>query len=707
MYKLGTDEDVTKGMTFYEMKEFMMRRRPRPKWHENKWHDRGARAMHLVSSLVDGVHRQTPALQSMATFAVVARSGNKNLREWHRVSKDKAALAERQRRVDAERAAAKKKKLEELKEREDSWWYPSSWRTTDPKTGQLLSEKSEEEARVKSRAQQRKQKFQKIWVQVMDHGVNAKVIYNEHVKTEKNLKNLVKGVAVYTVARRVFKALPILRFYEKRFFGGRLVIKGNLQMEGGDEREDRTEAARAKMERAKRGSFMMVGPPALRIAKMMRDAFEAEGHIWHSDGRLNLVGIRNECPIPLHFDDCLIIAYNTTDQYTDEVDKLWETGNRSWRVNVIPCTTDPGMHWLRNPSEQTGTAILQPGQYYYQLGAHGGASTYAEQYEALVQAWPVKIWRDNNRDNKLDEGDESNSFEGFFGINIHRAGRGFVDTSVDRWSAGCQVTKHDSDFSKMMDIYKRGKQRHKNLFKYTLFNEDRFPLLQRLAPRVARKRVTNGKMTSDYKWTGPTTYETFAYLSRKCIRATSRSEKHIPKLKKRPRGPDGQLIPPGEHRIPINIGERVHDSRVGQSVILGASRVRSVSYTAGTYAYGRASRVGSAVGSVSYAAGSYAYGKVSRGASAVGRASYGAGSYAYGKVSRGASAVGRASYGAGSYAYGKVSSGASAVGHVAGRGVSAVRGKLPRFLGGKTREPAYDPYYDEPANDPYYDEPTY
>ena len=562
MYQLGDDVDPTRGMTWSEMVQYMKRLRKKPKKHDNVWQSRGAKVAHVLAGLLDAAHRRTPPLASSMALGLVARNGSAHFREWNRIRRDEEAREAQERQREMEKKEREEERLRELKEYEDSWWYPSSWRQTDKVTGRLKTENNVEAQVVKSKSEQRKERLQKFYMQTMEHGLNAGNVYNEYIKTEKNMKNLVKAVATYAVLTRVLKELPILRFHEKRLFWGRLKIRGNLQIEGGDERENRTEAARRKMERAKRGAFMMVGPPALRIAKMMRDAFEAEGHIWHSDGRLNLVGIRNECPLPLHFDDCLIIAYNTTDQYTDEVDHLWTRGNRSWRVNVIPCTTDPGMHWLQNPSEQTGTAILQPGQYYYQLGAHGGASTYAEQYEALVQAWPVKIWRDNNRDSKLDEGGESNSFEGFFGINIHRAGRGFVDSSVDRWSAGCQVAKHDSDFSRMLDIYKRGKQRHKNLFKYTLFNEERFPLLTRLAPRVARKRLTNAKFANG-KWTGPTTYETFAYLSRKCIRATSHSEMHLKKVKQRPRGADGQLIPPGEHRIPVNIASAI-DKRTGK-----------------------------------------------------------------------------------------------------------------------------------------------
>lgn len=63
---------------------------------------------------------------------------------------------------------------------------------------------------------------------------------------------------------------------------------------------------------------------------------------------------------------------------------------------------DPGRAWLTlGWGGPGGTAILCPGQYVdaYEVGNHNG------KYEALLQGRPVKVWRDYDRDGKLDFGE--------------------------------------------------------------------------------------------------------------------------------------------------------------------------------------------------------------------------------------------------------------------------------------------------------------
>lgn len=69
-----------------------------------------------------------------------------------------------------------------------------------------------------------------------------------------------------------------------------------------------------------------------------------------------------------------------------------------------------------------GIANLKPGVWLYKLGIHGLSKPQAQQYEALVQAAPVTVQRDQ-------VGDDT----GWFGINIHRGS--YRSTS----SLGCQT----------------------------------------------------------------------------------------------------------------------------------------------------------------------------------------------------------------------------------------------------------------------------
>jgi hypothetical protein len=71
-------------------------------------------------------------------------------------------------------------------------------------------------------------------------------------------------------------------------------------------------------------------------------------------------------------------------------------------------------------------ATLKPGVWWYKPGIHGLSRPKAKQYQAYVQAAPVRVARDQ-------EGDDT----GFFGINIHRGG---VNTTS---SEGCQTITQD------------------------------------------------------------------------------------------------------------------------------------------------------------------------------------------------------------------------------------------------------------------------
>jgi lysozyme len=81
--------------------------------------------------------------------------------------------------------------------------------------------------------------------------------------------------------------------------------------------------------------------------------------------------------------------------------------------------TDPSLY-------KSGIASLVPGKYSYKLGVHGLSKPKPQRYEALVQAEPVIVARDDGQ-----------TEEGWFGINIHK---GYNTTTG---SAGCQTIAPD------------------------------------------------------------------------------------------------------------------------------------------------------------------------------------------------------------------------------------------------------------------------
>lgn len=181
-----------------------------------------------------------------------------------------------------------------------------------------------------------------------------------------------------------------------------------------------------------------------------------KGYSYFTKGyyNLNIIGIRknNNNVITNKYDDILVVMYRT------------RVGLKTVYFNI---TTEPGDYYMRKKlGNPKGTAILVPGQYRgcWKLGKHKG------EYEALVQAKPVKVYRDGNKDNIYDMFPQTIN-EGLFGINIHRSNEGFTRQTVDMYSAGCQVFADPKDFDKFIDLCKKQEVLYGNSFTYTLLDE--------------------------------------------------------------------------------------------------------------------------------------------------------------------------------------------------------------------------------------------
>ena len=184
--------------------------------------------------------------------------------------------------------------------------------------------------------------------------------------------------------------------------------------------------------------------------------FKKKGYAFFTKGayNLNIIGVRSAGrQITNNFDDVLVLVFKTPSD--------------SWSRQVYQITTDPGRYYMLNPANNKGTAILVPGQYRgaYKIDLHRG------KYKALCQRnKPVKVWRDNNKDDVYDW-NPATLDEGMFGINIHKAGK--LSQRVNTWSAGCQVFANEIDFKSFMSYCnKQVAQGLGNCFTYTLLNEE-------------------------------------------------------------------------------------------------------------------------------------------------------------------------------------------------------------------------------------------
>lgn len=191
--------------------------------------------------------------------------------------------------------------------------------------------------------------------------------------------------------------------------------------------------------------------------KILKCDFEAlaksKGYAYFTKGdyNVNLIGVRSKESVLQEnkFDDAIALIYSV--------------GPMNHR-DVYRATTDPGLSYMKNPIIVKGCAIVVPGQYrkLFKLGKHQG------KYEALVQANPIKVYRDDNRDSVLDFNPDKIE-EGMFGINLHKAGTS--SNLIDKWSAGCQVFKVSQDFAKALAIIKKSIRLYGDYVTYTLYDE--------------------------------------------------------------------------------------------------------------------------------------------------------------------------------------------------------------------------------------------
>lgn len=174
---------------------------------------------------------------------------------------------------------------------------------------------------------------------------------------------------------------------------------------------------------------------------------------FRGDYNLNLVGVRSADTDSNAFNDALVVLYELDGKPV---------------LHKFPMTTDSGVYYRENPVNVEGTAVLMPGFYRgcWSVGAHKG------QYRALVQTGVMRVYRDADRDDEIDDPTLLQSDEGLFGINLHRAGANGYSLQVDKWSAGCQVVADPVDFDLVMAMVMKSASIYGPKFSYTLLTED-------------------------------------------------------------------------------------------------------------------------------------------------------------------------------------------------------------------------------------------
>ena len=174
----------------------------------------------------------------------------------------------------------------------------------------------------------------------------------------------------------------------------------------------------------------------------IKQVMSAKGYAFFEEGNynLNIIGIRSN---------------NTkSGTYDDFITCTFKDNQGNWICKHWKATTDAGTHWLKNPMNTKGTALLVPNQYKksWKIGLHQG------KYRALRQNAPVKVYRDSNKDLIQD---------------YNTAQASVVN---EKWSAGCQVFSSPKDFDEFMAIIDQASRLYGDVFTYTLLTETDFAL---------------------------------------------------------------------------------------------------------------------------------------------------------------------------------------------------------------------------------------
>ena len=156
-------------------------------------------------------------------------------------------------------------------------------------------------------------------------------------------------------------------------------------------------------------------------------------------------------------------------QWNDLFFLFWKYKGK-WNLIQWMGTSDPGAYYLKNPLNVLGTAILPAGQHrgLFKRGLHKGA------YKALVQARPVMVYRDADKDETPEINDRQVKDTGWHGINSHRAHQDFEVRTIGKYGGGCQVTLNPDEYDVVDRVWDKGFEYWGETLTYTILEVEDF-----------------------------------------------------------------------------------------------------------------------------------------------------------------------------------------------------------------------------------------
>lgn len=162
----------------------------------------------------------------------------------------------------------------------------------------------------------------------------------------------------------------------------------------------------------------------------------------------------------------IIGVQSNEDEFNTYDDKFYLFCNDNFVMKTTG-TTNTGKTGLYNYDSynKNGVAVIKTDEWYYDLWKHG---LHKKKMKALVQHGLISYYRDNNKDDKVQE--VGKLYKGNIGINFHTNSYNTSDDSVsnkiDGWSLGCQVVNNKRDYYEILDLLKK-----QTLITYCLLKE--------------------------------------------------------------------------------------------------------------------------------------------------------------------------------------------------------------------------------------------
>lgn len=177
----------------------------------------------------------------------------------------------------------------------------------------------------------------------------------------------------------------------------------------------------------------------MRTYSDLKLAMKRKGYVFFEQGdyNLNIIFERTSDTFTNKFDDWMYIAYKINGRET---------------VNIIPATSKPGLygHGTATDPIPGGVAVTIPNQYrsaYQWIPKDKGWGAYPFNGEFFTLHGTISVWRDNNKDNKIDHvGIQGADYR--TGVNIHKMSNpGSHGFPVNNWSNGCSGAEEPSFMS--------------------------------------------------------------------------------------------------------------------------------------------------------------------------------------------------------------------------------------------------------------------